>query len=189
MRKRYLLLLLTLIFGFALIAVDRYTQKLNQPLSEEQISEADYYGERLINWRYGVNGKLEQTFQAQRSDHYPNVGITRFSAPMVTSRDERGQIWQVSAQNGALKDNEQIIHFNQTVRIEPISTGEQTPEAMLIETDALTYDIRQQIAATDLPVTLTGPSSHATATGMTLDLMRQRVELKTEVKTTYEPEQ
>ena len=53
MRKRYLLLLLTLIFGLALIAVDRYTQELNQPLSEQQSNEADYYGETLLNWHYG----------------------------------------------------------------------------------------------------------------------------------------
>ena len=111
MRKRYLLLILTLIFGLALMAVDRYTQELNQPLSELQNNEADYYGETLLNWHYGDDGKLGQTFRAQRSDHYPRVGITRFSVPMITTRDERGQIWQVTAKEGSLKDDEQIIRF------------------------------------------------------------------------------
>ncbi|WP_320820707.1 LPS export ABC transporter periplasmic protein LptC [Thalassolituus sp.] len=189
MRKRYLLLLLTLIFGLALIAVDRYTQELNQPLSEQQSNEADYYGETLLNWHYGVDGKLGQTFRAQRSDHYPLIGVTRFFAPMITTRDDRGQIWQVTAKEGSLKDDEQVIRFNQAVRIEPINTGEQTTDAMLIETEALTYDIREQIAATDLLVTMTGPGSRATATGMTLDVNRQRMELKTGVKTIYVPEQ
>ncbi|MBQ0779460.1 MAG: LPS export ABC transporter periplasmic protein LptC, partial [Thalassolituus oleivorans] len=44
-------------------------------------------------------------------------------------------------------------------------------------------------AATDLLVTMTGPGSRATATGMTLDVNRQRMELKTGVKTIYVPEQ
>ena len=60
---------------------------------------------------------------------------------------------------------------------------------MRLETSRLTYHIDKKIAETDELVTMTGENSRMTGTGMMFDASRQRLELKTGVRTTYEPVQ
>ncbi len=187
MRKRYLLLLLTLIFGLALLAVDRYTQEQTPPLSELQNHEPDYYGEGLYNRQYDSNGELQQTFVAARSTHYPQTKSTLFTGPLLMSDDDDGQTWQVNAREGTLQDNEQSLRLIGQVEIRPLDPADAADD-ILVETSILTYHSRQQLAETDQPVTITSPQTHINATGMTLDIARQRMEFKSQVDSRYVPQ-
>ncbi|MCD8523590.1 MAG: LPS export ABC transporter periplasmic protein LptC [Saccharospirillaceae bacterium] len=187
MRKRYLLLLLTLFFGLALLAVDRYTLEQAPALSEQQSREPDYYGQGLYNRQYDSTGELQQTFVAERSTHYPQTRMTLFTAPLLMSADEQGQTWQVNALEGTLLDDEQSLRLAGQVEIRPLTPAKPSDD-LLIETSRLTYHSRQQMAETDQPVTITSLQTRISATGMTLDIARQRMEFKAQVDTRYVPQ-
>ncbi|MCT7360299.1 LPS export ABC transporter periplasmic protein LptC [Thalassolituus pacificus] len=187
MRKRYLLLLLTLFFGLALLAVDRYTQEQAPALSEQQNHEPDYYGEGLYNRQYDNSGKLQQTFVAARSTHYPQTKSTLFAEPLLMSADDEGQTWQVNALEGTMLDDEQSLRLVGQVEIRPLNPT-QPSDDILVETSTLTYHSRQQLAETDQPVIITSPQTRINATGMTLDIARQRMEFKSQVDTRYVPQ-
>lgn len=187
MRKRYLLLLLTLFFGLALLALDRYVLEQTPALSEQQNHEPDYYGQTLYNRQYDSSGKLQQTFAAARSTHYPQTQSTLFTAPLLMSADDEDQIWQVSALEGTLQDNEQSLYLVGQVEIRPLNPTRPADD-LLLETSTLIYHSRQQLAETDQPVTITSPQTRMNATGMTLDIARQRMEFKSQVDTRYAPQ-
>lgn len=184
MRKRYLLLILTMIFGLAMLAVDRYTEELLPTLSEQQSQEPDYYGEGLLNRQYGKDGVLSNTFVAANSTHYPFSQLTEFANPVVMTNDEQGKRWQVVAESGRINDNDHILYLKKDVEIRPLNDD---AEPMLIETQSLTYNSKTRIAETQDPVTITGRQTRINAVGMIMDIDRQRLEFKQQVKTHYVP--
>lgn len=186
MRKRYVLLVLTILVGLALLAVDNYTQEINTTLSENQAAEADYYGEGLYNRRFNAQGQLEQTFAAARSTHYPLTNSTVFNQPRINVQDEDGQYWLVSAAEGSMNDKDDLLRLRRDVEIRP--QQEDAPEQVNIQTPALDYYTRAQLAITDQPVVILHPNSRMTATGMRIDLKKQRMELNAKVNTRYVPQ-
>ena len=186
MRKRYLLLILTLFFGLALLAVDRYTQDFTRPgLSEQQSHEADYYGKQLYSRQYDASGRLSQTFTAAESTHYPQTRSTLFSRPVVVTTDADGDTWQVTAAEGTLSDHEHLLHLQQNVEIRPQQP--QDNDNLLIRTNSLTYNDQTQIATTADPVTITSTRTTLTAVGMSMDIPRQHLEFNAQVNTRYVP--
>lgn len=181
MRKRYLLLLVTVALGFALLAVDRYTREIVSPGIEQQIKEPDYYGDVLISRRYNEAGKLADTFYAATSKHYPEGDLTVFSEPrvLVTSNDK----WVVTADEGVLQGDSQALKLSGNIIIKP----QDAADPWVVTTNTLTYFIDKQFATSDDLVTMTGDNTVMHGTGMNFDAARQRLELKTGVRTYYEP--
>jgi LPS export ABC transporter protein LptC len=181
MRKRYLLLLVTAGLGFALLAVDRYTREIVSPGVEQQVKEPDYYGDVLISRRYSDTGKLADTFDAATSQHYPDGDLTIFSEPrvLITSNDK----WVVTANEGVLKGDSQALNLSGNIIIKP----QDAADPWTVKTSTLTYYIDQQLATSDVLVTITGENTVMRGTGMIFDATRQRLELKTGVRTYYEP--
>lgn len=188
MRKRYLLLVLTILLGFALLAVDNYTQETSAPLSESQTAEPDYYGEVLFSRRFNEVGSLEQNFSAQRSTHFPNTQNTVFDGPVIQTQDEDGSYWQVEAQQATMNDQDELLRLRRNVEIRPLKTSNQARNNVVINTESLDYFTHQQVAQTQDPVTIQNSQTHITATGMRLDLTTQRMELHSEVSTHHVPE-
>ena len=183
MRKRYLLLLVTAFFGVAFLAVDRYTRDMTGQTTEQAVREPDYYGEVLFSRRYEKDGSLADTFYAAKSEHFPEGDLTVFSEPrlLVSSKDD----WVLTADEGVMRGNEQALKLSGNILIRPLDSS----DPMRLETSRLTYHIDDKIAETDELVTMTGENSRMTGTGMMFDATRQRLELKTGVRTTYEPVQ
>lgn len=186
MRKRYLLLAMTILFGLALLAVDNYTQEDNAPLSERQSSEADYYGEILLNRQFDEQGRLQQSFSAQRSTHYPLTNSTVFNGPIIQIQDEEGEYWQVTSQEGSMNDKEHLLRLRHQVEIHPLQSNQKND--VTIKTESLDYFTKKQLAETDLEVTIDSAQSRITAIGMRMDMKRQRMELNAKVNTRYVPE-
>lgn len=186
MRKRYLLLVMTVLFGVALLAVDNYTQESVTALSESQTSEPDYYGEVLFNRRYNDQGHMEQSFAAERSTHYPNAGNTVFQGPVIHVQDEEGVVWQVVAEEGAMSDQDDVLSLRRQVEVRPLDSDDGN--GVLIQTQSLDYFTQRQLAQTEQPVIITDPHTRVDAVGMVMDMKKQRMELKAEVKTQYVPQ-
>ena len=184
MRKRYLLLLLTLIFGLALLAVDRYTEDFIPSLTEQQSREPDYYGEGLFNRQYDTSGRLANTFVSAKSTHFPFNKMTEFSTPVLMTTDEDGKQWQLTAISGHIQDDEHTLYLNGNVEIRPLS---EDADPLLIQTESLTYNSETRIAQTQDPVTITGAQATLTSIGMTMDIDRQQIEFNQQVNTRYVP--
>jgi len=186
MRKRYLLLVMTILFGLALLAVDNYTQEGRASLSENQVSEPDYYGEGLFNRRFDAKGRLEQSFSADSSTHYPLIDNTIFKAPVIQLQDEEGDFWQVSADEGSMNDKDDLLRLRANVELRPMQENNAHP--VVIKTESLDYFTKRQLAQTKQRVTITYPQTRVTAVGMTMDMKKQRMELQAEVNTQYVPQ-
>ncbi|WP_430461383.1 LPS export ABC transporter periplasmic protein LptC [Thalassolituus sp. LLYu03] len=184
MRKRYLLLLLTLVFGLALLAVDRYTEDFVPSLTEQQSLEPDYYGEGLLNRQYDKDGGLNNTFVAAASTHFPFSKLTEFATPVLMTRDEDGKEWQVTALSGRVNDNDHMLYLKGQVEIRPM---DDAADPLLVQTDSLSYNSKTRIAETADPVTITSAQTVIQATGMIMDLDRQRIEFSQQVNTRYVP--
>lgn len=181
MRKRYLLLLVTVFFGLAFMAVDRYTRDITEEFSELTTQEVDYYGEVLFSRRYEDSGLLADTFYAETSEHYPEGDLTVFSEPHLIVDGKSS--WVLTADKGVMKGSSRLLNLSGNITIRS-----SNPENhMRLETSYLDYHIDKKLAETEDLVTLTGDYSRMTGTGMLFDATRQRLEFKTEVRTIYEP--
>jgi len=181
MRKRYLLLLITAFVGLVFLAVDRYTRDITQQEVDQTVKEADYYGDILFSRRYDDTGKLADTFYAASSSHYPDGDLTVFTSPRVlvsTSED-----WVLTAKEGVLKGQSDTLRLSGDILIRPADGSDN----MRLETSVMDYHIDAGIAETDALVVMTGQNSRMSGTGMLFDTARQRLELKSGVKTTYAP--
>ncbi len=182
-RKRYLLLLLTMILGLGLLALDRYTRDPSVLAGDQKVREADYYGVTLVNNRYGDNGLLSETLYAERSDHYPGEKTTYFTQPRLLTH--KNTPTTLTADKGRLKDTKGLLFLNGHVRIESESSK---GEPLLMTTDSLTYNSKNLRARTNDRVVITGPGTRIEGTGMLYDVEQERLQLKSEVKTRYEPQ-
>lgn len=185
MRRRYLLLGLSLILGGLYFYIDDRDSGISSPLWEHSDAqqEPDYYGEQLLNLQYNQAGLLEKSLKAQGSKHYPHTATSHFTQPQLTSRDSKGQLWQLTAQQGQMHDDTQTVLLEQQVEIQPLNTVPS--EQILVETEQLAVDLQSKIANTEHDVRITRPDGIITAQGMTLSLSEQTLELHQQVKTQY----
>lgn len=182
MRKRYLLLIVTALFGLMFMAVDRYTQDITASLTEQKVREADYYGETLISRRYDTDGSLADTFYAATSAHYPEGDLTVFSQPRLLVSTDKS--WVLTANEGVLQGNQQALNLSGDILIRP----QDVSDDWQLETSAMTYHIDRQLAESDQPVLITSDHTRMSGTGMLFDTQRQRLELHSKVSTHYAPE-
>ncbi|MAD45637.1 MAG: LPS export ABC transporter periplasmic protein LptC [Oceanospirillaceae bacterium] len=185
MRKRWLLLIIAAFLGLALLAVDRYTSQLTPGGTDESVREADYYGSQLLSRQYNADGQLAQTFTAAESTHYPGIQSTFFSQPQLEMRAEDGEQWQVSATEGTLADEDEILKLVNNVVIRPLDAAANSN--LLITTTQLTYNHSTGIAHTDKPVTITSDRGELRAIGMRMDIPAQHIRFNAEVNSRYEP--
>ncbi|MBE0483118.1 MAG: LPS export ABC transporter periplasmic protein LptC [Bacterioplanes sp.] len=183
MRKRYWLLLSTLLFGAALLFVERYTHQASDRLVGEDTDEAEFFGEQLINRYYNREGRLQQTIIASQSASYPQRQVTEFILPEIATTDDQGQDWHIRSEHGHLNETEQQLHFKQQVIVR--SLDDHNP--MRLTTDFLLYHVDQQHANTDEWVRLQSRDSETTAIGLHLDIPQQHLQLHSEVTTRHVP--
>lgn len=184
MRKRWLLLVMAATFGVALLAVEEYTSTLAASATSVSQSEADYYGKQLQHRRYGSGGLLQQTLLSQRSTHDPATQQTLLVQPIILTRDDQQQVWRVTATQGHISDNTNLIELSEAVQIDSQPT-QANQQFLTITTDRLVYSPDDTSAWSDVPVHLNTNTGSSDASGMKLDLNRQRLELIGKVSTRY----
>ena len=181
MRKRYLLLFLTVALGLSLLAVDRYTRDITVAVTEQQVNEPDYYGEMLVSRRYGDDGSLLDTFYAASSLHYPQNDVTVFTEPHLLVN--QGDVWLLTSDEGVLRGAEHELRLAGNIVIRP----QDSAEDWKLTTTRMTYHLDSRLATSNDLVTITGVNSVMSGTGMLFDAGHQRLELKTGVRTRYVP--
>ncbi|MCY0965553.1 LPS export ABC transporter periplasmic protein LptC [Parathalassolituus penaei] len=184
MRKRWLLLLLAVLFATALLMVERYTGELGISVGSVSNAEPDYYGQQLQHRRYDVSGRLQQTLLSQGSSHNPHTRQTHLEQPVILTRDDQQQTWRVSAADGYIGDGNSLIELAGGVLVDSQPTR-ANQQFLTISTERLMYSPDDTTAWSDVPVHLNSNSGNSDAGGMKLDLNRQRLELTGKVSTRY----
>ncbi|MDP2505345.1 MULTISPECIES: LPS export ABC transporter periplasmic protein LptC [unclassified Oceanobacter] len=185
MRKRYVLLVLAVAVGLALLAVERYTTELVTAATPVTSLEPDYYGKQLQHRRYDADGQLQQMLSADGSRHIPSLSETRLENPVITTQTDPQQHWQVSAQSGRIMDTDSQVELSQQVEVRSLATAAENADTFSITTSLLLYQPASATASTSEPVIIRHGNNITHATGMTLDIKRQHLDLQAHVSTRY----
>lgn len=183
MKKRYLLLIISVLVGVGLSVVDSYTQAPAVAASDEQSSEPDFYGEGLKSRRYGTEGQLNELFTADSSKHYPANDHTVFTKPYLHAMTSSGDVWFIDAETGDLFDKAGVLHLRQNVWLRTAQTKKMPAH---IRTDALDYHLNDRLALTDKAVSIEQGQSTLSAIGMRMDIPQERIEFNAKVFTHYD---
>ncbi|MDY6815831.1 MAG: LPS export ABC transporter periplasmic protein LptC [Pseudomonadota bacterium] len=132
---------------------------------------------------YDESGNLEVRFSSPRIEQFEKGNMATMVSPTADIHGEPGtEPWTISANNGSLLQNENLLYLTGNVRIiRPIGDREAT-----LITSKLTLDNDQNILYTDAPVEITDRTGVTRATGMKGWINDRILELNSDVEGRYE---
>jgi len=132
---------------------------------------------------YDENGNLEVRFTSPRIEQFEEGNTATMVSPTARIQGEPGtEPWTISADNGRLRQNENLLYLTDNVRIiRPIGDREAT-----LTTSKLSLDNDQNIIYTDAPVEITDRIGVTRATGMKAWINDRILELNSDVEGRYE---
>ena len=132
---------------------------------------------------YQMNTPLVRSFQAQAKPSAEDYSL--FQTPtFILVNDPKKPGWFVTSQEGRLDSNNEW--FTLTQEVVARQTSEKQGETIITTSD-LRLNTREQFAETSKAVTMRAAKSQITGTGMHADMKRDRIQLLSNVKGTYEP--
>jgi len=132
---------------------------------------------------YDDNGRPEVRFTSPRIEQFDGSRLATMVAPEAELYGEPGtRPWIVSADNGSLLQNENLLYLTGNVRMLQ-SAGDRN---ITLTTQTLTLDNDTGTAYTDAPVEITDATGTTRATGMTAWLNQRVLELNSQVEGRYE---
>ena len=165
---------LVLIFSSAVILAWYLLQTEDRPASTQKVDNAFKANQVELVTIQGDQRELTQASQIEQTRKQAPILLTR---PQLT-RTEAGQTTlRITSQTGHSQNN--ILTLEQQVR------AIQNPESaspIQFETERLHYNSTQKTASTELDVKVFDSNHLQTATGMTLNLVEDTMELKDNVK-------
>lgn len=183
MRKRFLFMLLISAVFAGRYFMDDISKRSSTFFAGEKVAEPDYIMSGLHFDKYDSKGTLTQQIEASSAEHVPQDGSTLFKDPKITLREGEQAKWGVNALQASLV-SEQSLQLNGKVHVLPLSAQES---AYSLQTESLFIDLKAETANTQAPVTITSQNSQLDATGMTLSMREQKIELLSNVRGRHDP--
>lgn len=134
---------------------------------------------------FNEQGQPAHRLRGERVEHFQRGGEADYSlvkAPEITVFGE-GPPWQLTARRGRAESGGERLIFRGSVR----AWRERDEGPVEITTERLLIEPERQYAETDKAVMMRNPRARHTAVGLRARLDRDRIELLSEVKGTYEP--
>jgi lipopolysaccharide export system protein LptC len=156
------------------------------------LGEPDLAMETARISQFAPDGRLRYRIRADEIVHYPDAGHTLLSAPHLTLFRPGDAPWEVSAHRGRIVGGDGLLDGGATPGDDADGGA---PEVVILEesvvvrrerdaggfvelsTDRLTLHPDREYAETDAPVIIDTHTGRTTATGMSADLARGRIEL------------
>lgn len=141
----------------------------------------------VINGRYtsyDETGHRKIFFTSPRIEQFEegNLATMEFPSAKLFSNTEEGEPWIVNAEQGNLRQSEDVLHLLGNVRVvRTIGDRKAT-----LATESLTLENSQGTIYTDDPVEITEPAGVTHATGMKGWIDERILELNSQVKGRYE---
>ncbi|MGI9335200.1 MAG: LPS export ABC transporter periplasmic protein LptC [Gammaproteobacteria bacterium] len=143
----------------------------------------DFYLNEFETVNHDEQGRLERRLRARHLAHFPESGASELEAPSVTLYQPDATPWRVESEHGWLSESGQVLLLLGEVHIWRNNAAGQRIM------DVVTQDLRvmpeADYAETDEPVVITTPHSRTTGVGLRIYLKLGRMELLSDVKSTY----
>ncbi len=152
-------------------------------VAQLQRHDPDYIMENFEATTMNTQGNMEYRVTARKMSHYPDDDSTVVEHPLITTYVDSLAAWQVQADRGVARAQDEEVLLAGTVVANRLATAEQG--AVSIATSNLTIKRAQQIGETADPVTITETHGTTRATGMRIFLKEKRLELLSEVRGSY----
>jgi LPS export ABC transporter protein LptC len=179
--------LLQILLGITVvIAFSYYWNPRTGSVADEQTSArreglANTYLDQPRSWRYDKNGKLSDILEAKKAEYYSASDETLLDQPRFYSQDDNGRSWSAASERGRYKQRHGLLFLRGAVNIINDQTGAD------FQSRAMTLDVKQKTAQSQVPVIITQGQNRVQANGMVLDLNNEIARLKPNVESLYVP--
>jgi len=126
--------------------------------------------------RYQEDGKPIYTIKAESIEQDPKTNQLNLSQLSIVYGIETP--WQINADNATLPNDRKTIQFSGNVEAKPVDNQQN----ISFRSNSLNYDVEAQRLTTNDRVTAKSGLRRMNATGMTLDMTKERVQLHSKVK-------
>lgn len=178
-----LLLLLTLGFAASYYWVPKLADNPDQATSARQRSLPKSYIVEARSWLYNEQGALTEIMEADSVEDFPQRDESLMQAPRLYSLNGDDNTWSASATRGRFVTSAKTLVLIDNVRMAHDQTGTR------LESDIIRINLENKTARSIEPVTITSNQGKTTADGMVAFLEKERVILKPNVESIYEPPQ
>ena len=148
------------------------------PISQDAIP--GYYLDNAKLTRYNTDGQAEYTISAEKIEQdlvSNNLNLSKIQVNYHTQGN-----WTIQAENAVLPATRELISFSGNV-----IAAQDSESSTSFKSDSLSYDIANQMLSTKDSIQATNGQQLITATGMTLDMKNERINLLSRVKIRFIP--
>ncbi len=158
----------------------------SQSTADQDRHEPDYYMEQFVTTSLNAMGQPAYKLYADNLLHYPDDDSATLEKPhLVVFRDEK-EFWDIRADAGLVLNSGESVLLQGKVIILRVMPDDV--EALQVTTSDLTVRPDDKYAETAAEVTIKDDRGVTTAVGMWADLNKRRVELLSNVRGTYVPQ-
>lgn len=146
--------------------------------------EPDYYLVEMVRRTMNREGGLQSVLSAEQVFHYPDDDTTELAHPHMEIYNGEPNPWQVVAERGLVKADNEVIFLQGRVEIWRID--EKGRREFEIITSELRVFPKVQYAETDNAAIIKGPATVTRTRGFRANFEHNRLELLQRVRTRYE---
>ena len=172
--------------SISILTVALLIYQINLPDEENHDQKSNYetsLSQATIKWT-DQNGKPSSQLSAKSIHYQNNTKILFADHPLYTHSKENTPSWRVSANQGTLIDNKTKIILKDQVKIKQIDKDNETTT---LHTDYLTIIPKTNLAITDHKVLILQGKNQIHASGLTLNLNDNHIELHGNTRGIYDP--
>lgn len=181
MPRGHLQLLLALLL---IIAGSYYWEPSPDPVADPETearrqSLPQTYLQTTRSWAYNDQGTLTEIIEAERVEYYPPEDFTLMESPRFYAHNKDNKTWSASSRLGRFRHKYERLTLSQDVTLNHDQTGTR------LETKKMSIDLRQKIATSEKPVTITQGLNQTRAGGMVANLELEEILLSPDVESIY----
>ena len=157
---------------------------VNDAISEQpqENNEADFFMINAVTTQFNATGEIDHSLTANEIKHFPVNDTTRAENPVITLLRANGTAWDISAKQGRITENNDIIDLWDSVEL-----NRNTPSKLNLKTKKLTIIASKNLAYTDQDVQIIDTSTHINATGMKAYLEENKIKFLSNVRVIHDP--
>ncbi|MES2998599.1 MAG: LPS export ABC transporter periplasmic protein LptC [Pseudomonadota bacterium] len=181
-------LLINLILIMLILLGTWYTwQQLTRPANPFATRhQPDAYATNVIIFHTDTEGNLYDQLKTPLSVHYPLDDSISLSTPLFNLFLKNNESWELSANYGKLKENNDRLQLWDHVKLEQ-KKGDHASPTSTLTTSTLTINLKEKTADTSAPVTITQTNQEIHAIGLHADFTNKTIQLLSQVKGQLKP--
>jgi len=138
----------------------------------------------LVNMRsleYEKSGKLKGTLEAPSMQYYSGEKVVKLVDPRYFFHNDNAEGWSVTSRKGHFFDKQDMLFLEGNVVLTNHQNGNH------LNTEEMQLNLQDNIASSNILVTITQGPDTISALGMVADLSKERINMKPNVESTYVP--